>query len=187
MAADIPTAEPTAARAGDTWKWTKSLADYPASTWTLKYYFKSSTSGFSVTATASGDDHSVTVAAATTAAYTAGNYRWIASAESGSEKFTVDEGTLEVQKDYRGVSASTGVDDRSHARIVLDAIKAVIEGRASKDQEEYTIAGRSLKRTPITTLLKMRQHYETEAKAEANAEAIADGTGKGGRIQFRIG
>lgn len=186
MAADIPTAEPTAARAGDTWKWTKSLTDYPASTWTLKYYFKSATSGFSVTASASGDDHSVTVAASTTAGYAAGLYRWIASAESGSEKFTVDEGTLEVQKDYRAVSASTGVDDRSHARIVVDAIKAVIEGRASKDQEEYTIAGRSLKRTPITVLLRLRQHYEAELAAEAAREAIADGTGTGRRIQFRI-
>ena len=80
---------------------------------------------------------------------------------------------------------STGYDARTHARIVLDAIEAVIENRASKDQERYMIAGRELWRTPIPMLLKLRQTYRAEVKAQALAEKIQSGTGVGGRIQFR--
>jgi hypothetical protein len=187
LAADIPTTEPAEVRAGDTWKWTKSVPDYPASAWTLKYRFKSATGGFEITASTSGDDYSVTVAAATTAAYASGAYSWIAWVEGGSsEKYTVDSGTLAIDADYRTGTATLALDDRSHARKVLAAIEAVIEGRASKDQEEYEIAGRRLKRTPIASLLKLRQFYKAEVASEISAEAIANGVGTGRRIQFRI-
>lgn len=187
MAADIPTIEPSEVRAGDTWKWTKSLPDYPASAWTLKYRFKNATTGFEITASASGDAYSVTVAAATTAAYASGSYSWIAWVEGGtSEKYTVDTGVCTVDPDYRSGTASVALDDRSHARKVMDSIEAVIEGRASKDQERYQIAGRELIRTPIPILLKLRQHYKAEVDGQAAAEAIANGLATGRRIQFRL-
>ena len=73
--------------------------------------------GFEITATADGTDHAVTVAAATTGAYAAGSYQWIAWVESGAEKYTVDEGTLEVEPDYRSGTATaakvTGSADRT--------------------------------------------------------------------------
>ena len=188
MAADIPTSEPAELRTGDTWKWTKSLADYPASeSWTLKYRFKNAAGGFEITASAAGDDYSVTVAAATTAGYAAGAYSWMAWVEGGtSEKYTVDTGTCTINPDYRSGTATAAFDDRTHARVVLDAIEAVLESRASKDQEAYEIAGRSLKRTPIADLLKLRQHYKAEVASQVAAEAIANGLGTGRRIQFRI-
>lgn len=188
MAADIPTSEPAELRAGDTWKWNKSLAAYPASApWTLKYRFKHPTAaGFEVVASASGDNYAITVAATTTAALIAGTFTWIAWVEGGaSEKYTVDEGTLVVLPDYRNGTAAAVLDDRSHSRIVLDAIEAVIEKRATQDQERYMIAGRELWRTPIPTLLKLRQTYRAEVRAQDLAERIKDGTGVGGRIQFR--
>lgn len=186
MAADIPTSEPSELRSGDTWKWTKTLADYPASAWTLKYRFKNAAGGFEITASSSGDDYSVTVAASTTTGYAAGAYSWIAWVEGGSEKYTVDTGTVTLNPDYRSGTATAALDDRTHAQIVLDAIEAVIEGRASKDQEEYMIAGRSIKRTPIASLLKLRQHYLAEVEAQKAREAIANGLGTGRRIQFRV-
>ena len=73
MAVDIPENEPDTLRAGDTWKWTRTLADYPASAWTLKYRFKSAAGGFEITATASGDSYAITVAASTSAAVVTGN------------------------------------------------------------------------------------------------------------------
>lgn len=187
MAAEIPTTEPLSVRAGDTWKWTRSLADYPASTWTLKYRFKNAAGGFEITASASGDDYSVTVAAATTAGYASGSYTWIAWVEGGSsEKYTVDQGTTTVGSDYRSGTATLALDDRSHARKVLAAIEAVIERRASQDQMEYTIEGRSLKRTPIADLLKLRQKYQAAVAAEDAAAKMAGGFAPGGKIQFRF-
>lgn len=187
MTATIPTTEPAELRIGDTWKWTKSVADYPASAWSLKYRFKNAAGGFEISASASADDYSVTVAAATTAGYAAGTYAWMAWVEGGvSEKYTVDVGTATLNPDYRSGTATAAFDDRSHARVVLEAIEAVIEGRASQDQEEYEIAGRRLKRTPIAQLLRLRQHYKAEVGAEAAAEAIANGLSTGRRIQFRV-
>ena len=187
MAADIPTSEPGELRSGDTWKWTKTVADYPASAWTLKYRFKNAAGGFEITASASGDDYSVTVAAATTGAYASGLYAWIAWVEGGtSEKYTVDTGTLTVNPDYRSGTSTAAFDDRTHARTVLDAIEAVIESRATKDQERYSIAGRELWRTPVAQLLKLRQHYKAEVAAQDAAEAIRNGLQTGRKIQFRI-
>ena len=187
MTAPIPTTEPTELRAGDTWKWTRSLADYPASSgWTLKYRYKNADGGFEIVASTSGADFSVSVAAAATTGYAAGTYSWTAWVEGGtSEKYTVDGGVCTVKSDYRAAAATVALDDRTHARKVLDAIESVIEGRASKDQERYMIAGRELWRTPIPTLLKLRQTYRAEVKQQEQAERLQNGTGVGGRIQFR--
>ena len=49
-----------------------------------------------------------------------------------------------------------------HVRRVIDAIEAVIERRATKDQKSYSIDGRSLERTPIDELLLLRDRYRAE-------------------------
>lgn len=187
MAADIPTTEPSVLRAGDTWKWTKSLSDFPASAWTLKYRFKNAAGGFEITAATSGNDYAITVAAATTAAYTAGLYNWLAWVEGGvSEKYTVGEGAATVQADLRTGTATAALDARSHARKTLAAIEAWIEGR-NPGVAEYEIAGRRMKYIPLADLLKLRQHYKTEVAAEDRAQKIAQGLDVGaGRIQFRL-
>lgn len=185
MTAPVPTNEPQQLRAGMTWVWTKSIPDYPAQTWTLTYWFKqlaASGAKFSIVASASGADHSVAVAAATTASYTAGEYSWAAVASSGDEAYEVDKGTLTILPRY---NADAALDDRSHARKVLAAIEAVIEGRASKDQEEYTIANRSLKRTPIADLMSLRDKYRAEVYAEEQADLARNGQG-GRQVQWRL-
>lgn len=185
MTASIPDNEPDELRAGDTWKWTRSLGDYPSVSWTLKYRFKNASGGFEIVATPSGSDYSISVAAATTGGYAAGTYDWVAWVEAGAEKYTVDQGTLVVLPDLRGGSATSAQDVRGHAQKVLDAIEAVIENRATLDQERYRINDRELWRTPVTELIKLRQRYRAEVQAEKNAERIRNGTGIGGRIQFR--
>lgn len=186
MAVDIPDTEPTTLRAGDTWKWKKSLPDYPASSWNLKYRFKSPTAGFEITADESGDEYSVTVAAATTAAYSSGTYSWIAWVEGGtSEKYTVDTGVTVVNPDYRTGTATAALDDRSHARKTLAAIESWIESR-DQGVAKYAIAGREMQYIPVADLIKLRQTYKSEVAAEDAAAAIANGLGTGRRIQFRI-
>ncbi len=183
---DIPDNEPSTLRVGDTWKWTRTLADYPAGSWTLKYRFKSAAGGFEITATASGTDHSVTVSAATSGADTAGDDTWQAWVEGGtSEKYTVDTGSATLLPDYRSGTASTALDDRSHAKKTLDAIEAWIEGR-DPGVAEYEIAGRSMKYWSAADLIKWRQKYKAEVAAELNAEALAKGEGFGRKIQFRM-
>lgn len=179
MTAAIPTNEPLEARAGTTWAWTRTLTDYPASAWTLTYWLKQlATSGqkYSIAATASGDTHSVSVAATTTGTYIAGQYSWVAVATSGSEVYEVDKGTLTILPKY---NADAALDDRSHARIMVAAIEALLEDRASVDQMEYTIGTRSLKRMAVQELQTWRDYYRAQVFAEDNAERRRNGYGAG--------
>lgn len=183
----IPTNEPLELRAGDTWEWRREdLTDYPAGTWTLTYRFKKASGGFEVVAAADGLSHAVTVTAATSAGYASGDYTWQAQVASGTTKYTVDSGTLKVLPSLFATAATVASDQRTHAKKVLDAIEAVIEGRASLDQQEYQIGGRMLKRTPITDLLKMRNFYKGEYQAELASEKLANGLGIGRKVQVRF-
>lgn len=176
--ANYPTSEPLRLVAGDraVWKRDDLGADYDPAIYDLKYSARLESDGtteIEITATADGTDFVIEVASSVTVSYAAGRYHWQAYIvrKSDSERITVDTGTWEVLADRD--SATT--DPRTHARIVLDAVEAVLEGRASKDQEEYSIAGRSLKRTPIPELLTLRDRYRAEVRSEESAERAARG------------
>lgn len=187
MAADIPTTEPAELRAGDTWKWTKILADYPASaSWTLKYRFKNAAGGFEIVASAAGDDHAISVAAATTANHAAGSYDWVAWVEGGSsEQYTVGHGVAEILPNLRSGAAADALDARTHARKMLDAVEAWLESR-DPAVAEYEIAGRRMKYIPLGELVKLRNRYLSEVQAEEASRKLAAGLATARKIQFRL-
>lgn len=184
MAATIPTTEPLTARAGDTWQWRREdlSADYPASAWTLKYYFRNAASFFDVTAAADGDEFAVTVAKASTAAYTVGSYDWIAVVESATERFEKDSGRIEV---LPNLATAAAYDVRGFARKMVDAIEAVLLSRATADQldlVETQLGDRGLKRDRAS-LIELRSKFASEARRE---EATQNGESKN-RILVRFG
>jgi len=182
--ADIPALEPSTVNAGDTWRWTRSLADYPASAgWALSYVLINAAAKITINAAASGDDHAVTVSAATTAGYAAGTYDWRARVSKAGEVYTVGEGRITVRNAY----AASTFDARSHARKTLDNIEAVIEGRATSATLEYQIAGRSMKYIPMAELLTLRDKYRAEVKGEEAAAAVAAGLADKRRVYVRFG
>jgi hypothetical protein len=186
-AAEIPRNEPPEARAGLTWQWRREdlASDYPASTWTLTYWFKktgSTGANFSIAASADGDNFAVSVAAATTGAYTAGDYTWAAIVTAGSEAYEIDRGRLKLLAKY---SAAANLDDRSHARKALEAIEAVLENRATVDQQEYSIGSRMLKRMPAKDLLEFRDYYRGQVAMEDMVERARNGQG-GNRLVVKL-
>lgn len=186
--ANYPTSEPAELIAGDRWAWKRTDlgSDYPPASYALSYSARLESTGteIEITASESGSDYVIEVASSTTAGYTAGVYHWQAyiTRSSDSERITVDSGTFEV---IANRDASTA-DPRSHAKIVLDAIEAVIESRATKDQESYTINGRSLSRTPMKDLLMLRDRYKAMYASEQRKESIANGRGHSGRVLVRL-
>lgn len=60
----------------------------------------------------------------------------------------------------------------SHAKTMLDAIEAVLEGRIDSDVEQYQIAGRQITKIPILELKKLRDDYRAEYKKEQKIENI---------------
>jgi hypothetical protein len=185
MSLSVPTVEPATARAGDTWRWTRDLPDYPAPTWGLTYTLFASSGVLSIVATASGALHSVSLAPATTALYPASRYDWVAHASNGTDRFQVGAGVLQVLPD---VAEATAYDGRSHARKMLDAINAMLEGRATGgDLDVVRVAhGDRVTEWDIPTLLKLRQQYAAAVIAEDAAAALARGEQSGRMIQVRF-
>ena len=60
---ETPTIEPETITAGDTVKWTKTLDDYPADLYALKYTLQPISGGtpLAITAAADGTDHAITI------------------------------------------------------------------------------------------------------------------------------
>jgi hypothetical protein len=180
--------EPTTFIVGDrlAWKRTDLGTDYAPASYALQYSarLESTATEITITAGESGSDYIVEVAAATTAVYTAGIYHWQAYIvrSSDSERITVDSGTFEV-KANRDAAAT---DPRGHVKKVLDAIEAIIEKRSTKDQDSYSIQGRSLGRTPISDLILLRDRYRAEWVREQRAERIRNGLGHSGVVKVRF-
>lgn len=182
--AEIPTAEPSSVNAGDTVRWLRTLADYPASAgWVLTYTLLNAASKITITATASGDDHAVTVAAATTANWVAGEYAWRAQVARAGEVFTVCDGRITVRPSF---GAAT-LDTRSGARRALEAVEAYLEDPTNLTAAKYSIAGRSLDRIPLPDLWAHRDRLKFEVAREDAAACAAAGLPGKGRIYVRFG
>jgi hypothetical protein len=156
--------------------------DYPvADGYALSYRFAPVAGGTPVTV-AAGDGTtrwSLIVDASVTAEWAAGDWRWSAQITKGSDRLTADSGTLAVEAD----PTAANVDSRSHARKVLSAIEAAIEGRASKTDLETTFAdGRQIKRLTHAELVDLRKYY---AGLVVNEDRRAGRTGPG-RVLMRL-
>lgn len=155
--------------------------------WALKFTAVGKNGIFAINATVDtddADDFLFSAAAATTAAYVAGDYTWQLTATKTTNRYTIAEGVITLTDNIAGRSAL--YDNRSHAKKVLDAIEAVIEGRATTDQQAYTIGGRSLTRIPMADLLKLRSTYKTEYANELATANIEAGLGTGRKVYTRF-
>ena len=174
--------EPEKLTSGVTWKWKKTISDYPASEWTLTYYLrKSGATATSFSASADGDTHLVTVIAATTAGYAAGVYDIIGVVVKSAEKYVVFDGIVEV---LPNPTASAAYGPRTHARRVLDLIEAAMEGRIPNGMESYVIGGRSINKIPLRELY---EKYKQDVEQEVQAERLANGRRSGKNIGVRFG
>jgi hypothetical protein len=170
--------------AGDTWEWTRTLADYPASTHTAVWYFESAGYSFSAAAVADGDTFEATVAAEDSAAYPAGSYRWrfVITRTVDSVRKTAEQGWLEVLPD-----PAVAVDPRTTARIVLDMIDAYLRDPTNLAASSYSLGGRSLSRWNRADLIVERDKWTQEVRSEDAAAAMAKGLGNPRRLYVRWG
>jgi len=185
---NYPPQVPTELQLGDFWAWKREdlSDDYPVADYSLSSEFNlvdgATPSNFTLTATESNDNY--IIEANNTASYTKGNYNWVSymTRSSDSARVKLEEGFVEVQDNYATTSASV----RSHAKIVLDSIEAVIENRANIDQSSMSIAGRSLSRMSIDELLTFRDRYKAEYLKEVKKARIKNNKDSGNTIKVRF-
>lgn len=179
-----PTQVPDELIAGDTWEWTRDLSDYPASTHSAAWYFEKVDQNFSVSAGETGDMFTGTVAAATSATYRAGRYRWrlVVTRTADSVRKTVESGWIEVRPDP---AAAGNVDHRTTARVMLDNIDAYLKDPTNLAASSYAIGGRSLSRWSRADLLVERSQLMAQVMREERAERATRGEAlPGHRVRF---
>jgi len=183
---NINTTEPDAFVAGNTVKFTKSLPDYlPADGWVLSYAFVKDGDQQLVTATDNGDGlHLITISAADSAKFKDGIYHYQASVSKGGERYQVVNNRLEVKPNF--ATQTKGFDSRSHVKKVLDALEAVFEKKATKDQASYTIGDKSISRLTPAELINWKNHYQRLYNAELKSERIKNGEAAGNKIRVRF-
>ena len=188
MDIDIPTIEPARVRAGDTVTWRKTLADYPPSEgWTLYYRLINATSKFDITSTDDNDTHLVSVPKATTDDWVAGDYTLIAWVADGADRVSLPSGRITVQPDLAAVAAA-GYDSRTQAKKMLVAVDAALLSLSSGERlavVEAEVAGRRLKYN-FDSLMKLRNLYASQVRAEEAAERAALGLSPRNKINVRI-
>ena len=186
-----PTQEPNELVVGDFWSWKRDdlTTDYPTDSYSLSYEFHCDSGGggnhqFTINATEANSTYYIEAPAATTANYNPHDYIWGAyiTKTSNSERIQIDEGKTTLLPNL----ADTNADLRSHAKIVLDAIEAVIQGRATIDQSSMSIAGRSLSRLTIDELMTFRDRYKAEYLKECKVARIKNKQSSGNSIKVRF-
>lgn len=184
---EYPKVEPEVLYVGDFWRWKRSLTDYPVGSYALTYNFRlDASTAFAITASESSDpnEYRVEVASATSAGYTKGLYYWSAyiTRSSDSERIQIYNGRTEI-KANRAVLAE---DPRTEAQKNLDAIEAVINNRASIDQQAMSIAGRSLTRMSPEELYGWRNRFKQQVHQELVKQRIANGQSTGNTVKVRF-
>jgi len=194
MTVTTPTREPDSFVQGDTVTWTRSLPDFPASTWTLSYAFVTSSDQQTVTASASGDTHSVTISTDESALFAVGTYKYQAYVTSGSTRYTLDgkgnrpciNGRVDVIADF--ATNTTGYDARTHSEIVLADLKSAYQSYLSDQAKvaSYSIGDRSITFKSESEFIEAISRAEYQVQQEIAAERLAKGLGHKGRIRVRF-
>ncbi len=149
-------------------------------TWTLTYYLRTNTAseGATITGTAYGQGWELTIAAATSVGFDAGQWYWQAIATAGSEKLTLGAGQLDVLAALNYAGSPGAFDGRSQARKDLDAVQAAIRAMiAGGAVQQYSIGSRNLTKMRLESLLQLEAKLKADVKREQAAELAANGLG----------
>ena len=179
--------EPRLIQAGDTVTWTIADSEYPASDgWVLHYRLINAQGAIDITADADGADHAVTVTAATTADYVAGDYQFVGYVAKGTERHTRRRGQITVRPDL--AAQTGGFEARGTWAKALDDLRtALATWIVSNGQvREYEIVGRRMVFAAEADIRGRIAIAEREAAREAGLEAAAAGQSLGRRLLVRF-
>lgn len=182
----VPYKEPNQIVVGDLVEWRKSEIDLDPALYDLLYVFREHASPYATiekTATHDGSDFVISMTASGPE-WRPGRWSWSSYAvrKSDSARRRIEIGTFDFLHDLQIESG----DVRSHARRMLDMIEALMEGRATDDVDNYSIAGRQLTKMSVDELMHWRSHYKSEVETEENIKRVERGEASGSSVQMRF-
>ncbi|MBS0368420.1 MAG: hypothetical protein JSS57_04365 [Proteobacteria bacterium] len=138
---------------------------YSPPTYTLTYEIRGPGAALTLQAVQSGTGWETTLTATDSAGLTAGLWWWEAILIGGRDHRSADAGELRIVASLASITGP--YDGRTQAERDLEAVNAAISARASGGMvQEYTIAGRSLKREPMAALLELRSALQIRVRNE---------------------
>lgn len=188
---NYPTNVPDVLYVGDNFLWKRDLTDYPVADYALTYSFRLLTSAATEIALTSSvitesdtSVYTIDVPSSTTTSYTKGNYTYqeYITKTAASERLVINKGITTLKSN---LDADTG-DARSSARIILQALEATMENRATIDQMSMSIAGRSLSRMSPAELNKWKSDYQALVSNEDKKSRRDKGEATGTQIKVKF-
>lgn len=164
--------EPKIAFTNDVVTWNESLADYPASTYTMKYEFNGPGTLSTITGVPNGNtfDFTLNLASAVQGEYF---FRGYVECASPATKLTVTYGSFDV----RDIATST------YAKTILDSIDLAISNFVTDGGVvSLSIQGRSQTFTTLADLTKAREYWKAQVVKHNKQIAIAQGRQKNTRF-----
>lgn len=150
---------PAQLHAGDTLQRTLYLAGYePGDGWQAVLTIADSAASHDIESSPGGANNASHVLDINTGTLAAGSYRYGLVVKNGTDRLTLQAGRLQILPNF----ADGAGDHRSHCEKVLEAIEALLEGKAGKDVAKLTVDGQNLERYPIPDLLVLRDKYRAE-------------------------
>ena len=184
----IPEKEPVTIYKGETVVWNrKDLTDYPVGSYAMSWTARLESNGgtaFSATVTEVDDYYKFTLDNSATGGYTTGDYFWVlkVTQSSDSEERILETGKITVKDNYFGTTGDT----RSHAKIMVDKLESLIEGKADSDVSSYAIAGRSLNKLTPEELITWYNFYKSKYQQEVKEFRISRNEGSGAVVKVRF-
>lgn len=189
---NYPRREPATLVRGVRWAWRRDdlLSTYPAASYSWRWVARPEsgvTAGqgeISIAGSASGSAVLFEVAAATTATYKAGRYRWELriTRTSDSEVVPEDAGVLLVEPD----TDATTDDRRSWARRSLEMLEQALAGNTQPEVLSYSIGGRTIARMSAEERIRWYGFLRHKVAAEDRAALAAAGRPTGMRVRARF-
>lgn len=169
----LPRGMPARLIAGDTWGWISEVPVVEGVNLAVFLRLKSGGNPVVIDAVTEDNRRVLRMQPRHSARIIPGLYLWteIATRPADGARWTANEGRVDISPD----PAASGGDMRSHAERILEAIDARLVGRVTEDCDAYTIEGRSITRTPLDVLMRVRGVY---------ARQVAAQNGRGG-VQFQ--
>lgn len=158
------TALPDRFNAGETVKYSKNYADYPANAgWTAILYLAGA-SVLNVSGAANGAAFDFTLTAAQTGALLQGVYRWEERVTKAGETFIADEGTTIVDPNIANATAGSLQDYKEK---LLGEVEAAISSMLAGKVAEFQILGHAARYLDFDDLVKLRGQLKREIAAGA--------------------
>lgn len=102
-------------------------------------------------------------------------WAWQLKATLTGKVTTVGRGVTRVRPNLAALAPTATFDGRSQAEQDLAAVEAEIRARVQGGATlEYTIGQRSLKKEPLSELLKLRSHYQVVVRRERAGGRVSD-------------